>query len=90
MHYRTDKTRRYNTLTFVDAVTQEPAPCHDDLQAAYRIAGSKFLGKLKKFFLVLDDDFAAKLQNKTSGPKKNKRRASTDGPSQKKKMPSTQ
>ncbi len=91
MHYRMDKTRRYNTLTFVEAVSQEPAPHHDDLQAAYRIAGTKFLGKLKKLFLILDDDVGAKLQNKSAGSTgKNKRRASIDGPSQKRKMPASQ
>jgi len=76
----------------VDAVTQEQPPRHEDLLAAYRIAGSKFQGRLKKLFLVLDDDMALKILAKggKSGSRKNKRRASTDGSSQKKRLPSTQ
>ncbi len=85
---------RYNILTYVDAVTQEQPPRHEDLLAAYRIAGSKFQGRLKKLFLVRDDDMALKIQAKGHGGKsgsgKNKRRASTDGSSQKKRLPSTQ
>jgi hypothetical protein len=92
LHLRADKTRRYSVLTFVEAVTQEQPPSHDDLQAAYRIAGSKFIGKLKRLFIVLDDDYAVKLQAKGSSGKfnKGKRRLSTDGPSTKKRVPSTQ
>jgi hypothetical protein len=86
-----DKTRRYSTLTFVEAVTQEPHPGHDELQAAYRIAGSKLIGKLKKLFVILDDDVATKIQTRASSKGgKNKRRASLDGPSNKKRVPSTQ
>ena len=91
LHLRLDKTRRYSALTFVEAVTQEPHPSHDDLVAAYRIAGSKLIGKLRKLFIVLDDDVATKIQTRGSGKgTKNKRRASLDGPSNKKRVPSTQ
>jgi len=90
-NFRLHKTRRYSTLTFVEAVTQEPNPSHEDLSHAYRIAGNKLIGKLRKLFIVLDDDVAAKLQSRGSGRGvKNKRRASLDGPSNKKRLPSTQ
>jgi hypothetical protein len=91
LHLRLDKTRRYSILTFTEAVTQEPHPGHDNLVAAYRIAGSKLIGKLKKLFIVLDDDVATKMQARSSGKGvKNKRRASLDGPSNKKRVPATQ
>jgi len=91
LHLRMDKTRRYNVLTFTEAVTQEPHPSHKDLGAAYRIAGSKMIGRLKKLFIVLDDDVATKIQTRNSGKSgKNKRRASLDGPSNKKRGTSTQ
>jgi hypothetical protein len=91
LHIRTDKGRRYHALTFVEAVTQEPPPSHEDLQAAYRIAGNKLIGKLKKLFIVLDDDVAVKIQARGAGNKnKNKRRASLDGPRNNKRLASTQ
>jgi hypothetical protein len=91
LHLRIDKTRRYQALTFVEAVTQEPPPSHDDLQAAYRIAGNKLIGKLRKLFVILDDDVATKIQTRGSGKSnKNKRRASLDGPTNKKRVAATQ
>jgi hypothetical protein len=100
LHVRTERNRRYNSYSFVNSVCREPIPTQDELKHAYHIAGSSFVGQLKEFFLVLDDDQAKKgsgsggqsksAKNDKAG-KGGKRRASGDNSNEtKKKIPSTQ
>jgi hypothetical protein len=102
LHYRAERNRRYNSLSYVKAITMEKVPpTYDELKHAYHLAGQSFVGKLKEIFVVLDDDLAKKT-SKSGGGKQTtkankpirdgkKRRASGDVTSDvKKKLPSTQ
>jgi hypothetical protein len=92
LNVRPEKNRRPVPLNFVEAVGQDSTPSTAELIPAYRVAGDAFPGKLKRLFLVLDDDEAVKQPHKAGNQKKkNKRHASGEGPSDvKKKMPATQ
>jgi hypothetical protein len=76
----------------VESVAQDSTPTTEELIPAYRVAGDAFPGKLKRLFLVLDDDEAARQPHRAGNQKKkNKRHASGEGSSEvKKKMPATQ
>jgi hypothetical protein len=98
LHLRSERNRRYDSYSFVEAVLQEETPTNLELKGAYRIAGKSFRGKLRKTFIVLQDDHvpeantppakAAKPGSSKDGKKK--RRASDDNSTVKKKIPSTQ
>jgi hypothetical protein len=92
LNVRPERNRRPTPLSFVEAVGQDSTPTTTELIPAYRVAGDDFPGKLKRLFLVLDDDEAAKQPHKAGNQKKkNKRHASGEGPSDdRKKMPATQ
>jgi hypothetical protein len=92
MHVRTERNRRFVALGFVEAVNQDRHVPADELRPAYRVAGDAFSGRMKRLFLLLDDDVAARQPAKAGNQKKNnKRQASGEGASgSKKKLPSTQ
>jgi hypothetical protein len=91
LNVRPEKNRRPTPLSFVEAVTQDSTPTTEELIPAYRVAGDAFPGKLKRLFLVLDDDEAAKQPHRAGAQKKKKRQASGEGSAEiKKKMPATQ
>jgi hypothetical protein len=94
LHVRTERNRRFIPLGFVEAVSQDRHVPPDELRPAYRVAGDAFRGRMKKLFLLLDDDIAAKQPAKAGNQKKStKRQASGEGGSgsgTKKKLPSTQ
>jgi hypothetical protein len=95
LHVRPERNRRFKPLSFVEAVCEDSCPTVEELLPAYRVAGEVFLGKMKRLFIVLHDDVAAKKPaNVGSQKKKNKRRASGDSPTSNKKdkkaMPATQ
>ncbi len=95
MHVRSERNRRFNALSFVESVAQDRHVAADDLRQAYRVAGDAFLGKMKRLFILLDDDEATRQPAKAANTKKKvKRQASGDGGSggsgHKKSMPSTQ
>jgi hypothetical protein len=93
LNVRQERNRRYNTLNFVEAVSQDTTPTTEELIPAYRVAGDAFIGKMKALFLVLDDDVAVKQPQKAGNQKKkNKRHASGEpaADSKKKSVPSTQ
>ncbi len=102
LHIRTERNKRYDSYSFVNAVTRESPPSFDELRHAYHVAGASFIGKLKQIFVVLDDDQAKKPStagghNKASKNDKagkasgSKRRASGDAASEtRKKLPATQ
>ncbi len=80
-------------MSFVEAVSQDNIISTEELIPAYRVAGDGFPGRLKRLFLVLDDDEATKQPAKSATlKKKNKRHASGDstGGGKKKPVPSTQ
>jgi hypothetical protein len=104
LHLRTEKNRRYDSYSFVNAVSRESnPPTAEELRHAYHIAGGSFVGKLKEFFIILDDDKAKKpfkagpsksaktdKTDKTVKAGQGKRRASGEGGEAKKKVPATQ
>jgi hypothetical protein len=93
LHVRPERNRRFKPLSFVEAVCEDTKPTVEELLSAYRVAGDVFIGKLKKLFIILDDDVAVKKPaNAGVQKKKNKRHASGDGASgsKKKNMPATQ
>ncbi len=93
LNVREEKHRRFITLGFVEAVSQDSIISTEELIPAYRVAGDGFPGRLKRLFLVLDDDVATQQPHKAAiQKKKNKRRASGDGvdSGKKKATPSTQ
>jgi hypothetical protein len=95
MYVRSERNRRFVALSFVEAVSQDRYVAHDDLHPAYRVAGDAFIGKMKRLFILLDDDEAARQPAKAANAKKKaKRQASGEGGSggsgTKKKMASTQ
>ncbi len=93
LNVREEKHRRFVSLSFVEAIGQDSIISTEELIPAYRVAGDGFPGRLKRLFLVLDDDEAAKQPAKTgTQKKKNKRHASGDstGGGKKKAVPSTQ
>ncbi len=80
-------------LSFVEAVDQDKHVPLEELHPAYRVAGDAFIGRMKKLFLLLDDDAALKQPAKAGQQKKTtKRQASGEGGSgsKSKKLPSTQ
>jgi hypothetical protein len=84
-------------LSFVEAVCQDRHVPVEELRPAYRVAGDAFIGRMKRLFILLDDDTAVRQPAKAGAPKKNvKRQASGEGTSglggsgSKKKLPSTQ
>jgi hypothetical protein len=90
LHVRTERNRRFTPLSFVEAVCQDRHVPAEELRPAYRVAGDVFIGKMKRLFLLLDDDVAVKQPAKAGSLKKNKRQASGDGASgSKKKAPAT-
>jgi hypothetical protein len=93
LNVRQERKRRFISLNFVEAVAQDGTPTTAELVSAYRVAGDGFPGKLKRLFLVLDDDEAAKKPGSAEAQKKkNKRHASGEGSSgaSKKSLPATQ
>jgi hypothetical protein len=93
LNVRQERNRRFNTLNFVEAVSQDSHPTVEELVPAYRVAGDAFIGKMKSLFLVLDDDEAVRQPAKSGNQKKkNKRQASGDSSvlNKKKSLPSTQ
>jgi hypothetical protein len=93
LNVREEKHKRFITLGFVEAVSQDSIISTEELIPAYRVAGDGFPGRLKRLFLVLDDDEAAKQPHKANTQKKkNKRHASGDNADsgKKKATPSTQ
>ncbi len=93
LHVRTERNRRFIPLGFVEAVSQDRHVPAEELRPAYRVAGDVFIGRMKKLFLVLDDDVAVRQPAKAGSQKKNvKRQASGEGASgsKQKKTSSTQ
>jgi hypothetical protein len=92
LYLRSERNRRFVAHSFVEAVCQDRNVPAEDLRAAYRVAGDAFIGKMKRRFIVLDDDEAVRQPAKANTQKKAKRQASGDGPSgsKKNKLPSTQ
>jgi hypothetical protein len=100
LNVRSERNKRHTSLSFVEAVDQDPILTTEELLPAYRIAGDAFIGKMKALFLVLDDDEAKKQPWKSGSQKKNqnqkkKRQASGEGSSgtsdiKRKPMPATQ
>jgi hypothetical protein len=94
MHVRSERNRRFNPLSFVESVSQDRYVAHDELRPAYRVAGDAFIGKMKRLFILLDDDEAVRQPAKAANQKKKvKRQASGEGGSgsgTKKKPASTQ
>ncbi len=102
LHIRNERNRRYNDYSYVNAVCREPKPTQEELRHAYHVAGDSFVGKLKEYFLILDDDHAKKASNAGGQSKaakaakgnkagKGKRHASGEpGDEAKKRVPSTQ
>jgi hypothetical protein len=60
LHVRAEKNRRHVALSFVEAVCQDKTIPQEDLRPAYRVAGEAFIGRMKRLFIVLDDDEAVK------------------------------
>jgi hypothetical protein len=80
MHVRSERNRRFNPLSFVEAVSQDRYVAHEDLRPAYRVAGDAFIGKMKRLFILLDDDEAVRQPAKAANlKKKTKRQASGEG-----------
>jgi hypothetical protein len=93
LHIRPERNRRHQSLSFVQAVSQDPNPTAEELLPAYRVAGESFIGQMRDLFIILDDDEAKRKPAKSdSQKKKKKRQASGEGPSdiKRKSMPSTQ
>lgn len=96
LNVRTERNRRFRALSFVEAVCEDTNPTVEELLPAYRVAGDAFIGKMKRLFIVLDDDVAVKKPAQAGSQKKKKRQASGDGASTNKKkavpapMPATQ
>ncbi len=92
LHVRNERNRRFVALSFVEAVGQDRHVPAEELRPAYRVAGDSFIGRMKRLFIVLDDDVAVKQPAKAGTQKKTtKRQASGEGGSgSKKKLPSTQ
>jgi hypothetical protein len=96
LNMKPERNKRFIALGFVEAVDQDNTPTTEELMSAYRVAGDSFIGRMKRLFIVLDDDEAAKQPWKAAvQKKKNKRHASGDGPSgssgtKKKTLPATQ
>jgi hypothetical protein len=94
MHVRSERNRRFNPLSFVESVHQDRYVAHDELRPAYRVAGDSFIGRMKRLFILLDDDEAVRQPAKAANQKKKvKRQASGEGgpgSGTKKKLPSTQ
>jgi hypothetical protein len=93
LNVRSDRNRRFQPLSFVEAISQDTQPTVEELLPAYRVAGDAFIGKMKRLFLILDDDEAKNKPSKSgSQKKKNKRHASGEGSieAKKKNLPSTQ
>jgi hypothetical protein len=71
--YRPSKTVRQISLTFCKTVLSDelPEPASEDLEQAYRIAGTRqFKGQLCNTFMILNDDHVIKLAK--SNPKSSK------------------
>ena len=93
LNVKPERNRRFTSLTFVEAVSQDSTATTKELLPAYRVAGDGFIGKMRRLFIVLDDDEAAKEPWKASvQKKKNKRHASGESTSgtKKKALPATQ
>ncbi len=93
LHIRPERNRRHQSISFVEAVSEDPNPTLEELLPAYCIAGESFLGQMRDLFVILDDDEAKKQPAKSSvQKKKNKRRASGEGSAdtKRKTLPSTQ
>jgi hypothetical protein len=96
LHVRNERNRRFVALSFVEAVSQDRHVPVEELRPAYRVAGDAFIGRMKRLFILLDDDVAVKQPAKASNQKKTvKRQASGEGAAggssgSKKKLPSTQ
>jgi hypothetical protein len=95
LHVRNERNRRFVALGFVEAVDQDRHVPVEELRPAYRVAGDAFIGRMKRLFVLLDDDVAVRQPAKAGNQKKNsKRQASGEGASgssgPKKKLPSTQ
>jgi hypothetical protein len=93
MNVRPERNRRFQPLSFIEAISQDSQPTVEELLPAYRVAGDAFIGKMRRLFLVLDDDEATNKPNKSgTQKKKNKRHASGEGSAEikKKALPSTQ
>ncbi len=93
LNVKPERNRRFTSLTFVEAISQDSSPTTEELLPAYRVAGDGFIGQMRRLFIVLDDDEAAKEPWKASvQKKKNKRHASGDSASgtKKKSLPATQ
>jgi hypothetical protein len=88
LYLRSERNRRFIAHSFVEAVDQDRNVPTEDLRPAYRVAGDAFIGKMKRRFIILDDDEAVRQPAKAGNHKKNvKRQASGDGPSGSKKKP---
>jgi hypothetical protein len=97
LHVRSERNHRFVALSFVEAVDQDKSVPASELLSAYRVAGDAFRGRMKRLFLVLDDDEAARQPAKANNQKKTtKRPASGEGTSgtasskKKNQLPSTQ
>ncbi len=95
LNVRSERNRRHTSLSFVEAVSQDPNLTTEELIPAYRVAGDTFIGKMKALFLVLDDDEAKKKPgNAGSQKKKEKKKRQASGDSsveiKRKPLPSTQ
>jgi hypothetical protein len=95
LNIRQERNRRFTSLGFVEAVCQDTNPTTEELIPAYRVAGDGFMGRMRRLFIVLDDDEAVKQPGKAGNQKKKKRHASGEGSSgssgsKKKPLPATQ
>jgi hypothetical protein len=93
LNVKPERNRRFVSLSYVEAVSQDSTPTTEELIPAYRVAGDGFVGKMRRLFIVLDEDEAAKEPWKAGvQKKKNKRQASGDSSSgtKKKALPATQ
>ncbi len=71
LHVRSERNRRFVALSFVEAVDQDRYVPGSELRPAYRVAGDAFMGRMKRLFIVLDDDEAARQPAKAGNQKKN-------------------
>jgi hypothetical protein len=96
LHVRSERNRRFVGLSFVEAVSQDMHVPVEDLRPAYRVAGDAFIGRMKRLFILLDDDTAVKqpakagTQKKTAKRQASVERASGGASGSKKKVSSTQ
>jgi len=66
LHVRKERNRRFMGLSFVEAVAEDRHVPAEELRPAYRVAGDAFIGRMKRLFILLDDDVAVRQPAKFS------------------------